>query len=315
MARVSHVPPSSPATAWCRRSGAGVGAFWDGLRGPDAPPSRPSAGSAPTTSSPRRLPRSPIRATPTPTVPARSRCAPPPTPWRRPGSRPDAIEPARLGVALGTTLGGMELFEPGTRRRRAGSPPAADLRRVPYYAPAARLARGDRRARAGRDAAARVRLGDRRRSRWRRTGCAPAAPTSSSRAAPICCAASSWRASTASTRRPPTRVPSTATGAGSSWAKGAAVAGGRGRGARRPPRRARAGAHPGRRRRGRRRAHDRTDREGGGVVRAIGAALARCRPRAVGGGLRLRARHRDAVQRRHGGPRAGRASSASVRCP
>jgi len=48
----------------------------------------------------------------------------------------DATPPARLGVALGTTLGGMRLFETWT----AGTP-TADLARVPYFAPAVRLAR------------------------------------------------------------------------------------------------------------------------------------------------------------------------------
>jgi len=54
--------------------------------------------------------------------------------------RPDAIEAMRLGVVLGTTLGGMELFEHWDATARAGVPPEADLRRVPYFAPAARLA-------------------------------------------------------------------------------------------------------------------------------------------------------------------------------
>jgi 3-oxoacyl-[acyl-carrier-protein] synthase II len=46
------------------------------------------------------------------------------------------VEPARMGVALGTTLGGMGIFECW----HPGSPPAG-LERVPYFAPAVRLAR------------------------------------------------------------------------------------------------------------------------------------------------------------------------------
>jgi 3-oxoacyl-(acyl-carrier-protein) synthase len=45
--------------------------------------------------------------------------------------------PPRAGVVLGTTLGGMRLFE----RWDAGEPPEGDLGAVPYYAPAVRLAR------------------------------------------------------------------------------------------------------------------------------------------------------------------------------
>jgi 3-oxoacyl-[acyl-carrier-protein] synthase II len=49
----------------------------------------------------------------------------------------DGRLPARTGVALGTTLGGMLLFEAWD----AGTLQGPDLRAVPYYAPAARLAR------------------------------------------------------------------------------------------------------------------------------------------------------------------------------
>ena len=45
--------------------------------------------------------------------------------------------PARSGIALGTTLGGMLLFEAWDAGTLEGPP----LRAVPYYAPAARLAR------------------------------------------------------------------------------------------------------------------------------------------------------------------------------
>jgi 3-oxoacyl-[acyl-carrier-protein] synthase II len=50
---------------------------------------------------------------------------------------PRALDPTRVGVALGTTLGGMLLFE----RWEGAPPPPADLGRVPYYGPAVRLAR------------------------------------------------------------------------------------------------------------------------------------------------------------------------------
>jgi 3-oxoacyl-[acyl-carrier-protein] synthase II len=51
------------------------------------------------------------------------------------GLRSDAVPAERLGIALGTTLGGMTLFETwDTAGKTAG------LERVPYYAPAARLA-------------------------------------------------------------------------------------------------------------------------------------------------------------------------------
>jgi 3-oxoacyl-(acyl-carrier-protein) synthase len=54
--------------------------------------------------------------------------------------RPDALVPSRLGVVLGTTLGGMELLELWDAAAAAGVCPGGDLRRVPYFAPAARLA-------------------------------------------------------------------------------------------------------------------------------------------------------------------------------
>ena len=47
------------------------------------------------------------------------------------------VLPARSGIALGTTLGGMLLFEAWDAGTLEGPP----LRAVPYYAPAARLAR------------------------------------------------------------------------------------------------------------------------------------------------------------------------------
>ena len=46
------------------------------------------------------------------------------------------VEPVRLGVALGTTLGGMSIFEAWEPHGEA----APDLSAVPYYAPATRLA-------------------------------------------------------------------------------------------------------------------------------------------------------------------------------
>jgi 3-oxoacyl-(acyl-carrier-protein) synthase len=52
-------------------------------------------------------------------------------------ARLEGVEPARMGVALGTTLGGMRIFEGW----HPGSPAAAVLERVPYFAPAVRLAR------------------------------------------------------------------------------------------------------------------------------------------------------------------------------
>ena len=54
--------------------------------------------------------------------------------------RPDDVVPSRLGVVLGTTLGGMELFERWDAATAAGVPPHPDLQRVPYFAAAAGLA-------------------------------------------------------------------------------------------------------------------------------------------------------------------------------
>ncbi len=47
------------------------------------------------------------------------------------------VAPARIGVALGTTLGGMTIFE----RWDAAGTPVDGIEQVPYYAPAVRLAR------------------------------------------------------------------------------------------------------------------------------------------------------------------------------
>jgi 3-oxoacyl-(acyl-carrier-protein) synthase len=54
--------------------------------------------------------------------------------------RPTDVDPARLGVALGTTLGGMEIFEAWDGAVAAGDAPPACLGRVPYFAPATRVA-------------------------------------------------------------------------------------------------------------------------------------------------------------------------------
>jgi 3-oxoacyl-[acyl-carrier-protein] synthase II len=53
------------------------------------------------------------------------------------GLAPGAAAPSRLGVALGTTLGGMTIFEAWD----AAAAPVEGIERVPYYGPAARLAR------------------------------------------------------------------------------------------------------------------------------------------------------------------------------
>jgi 3-oxoacyl-[acyl-carrier-protein] synthase II len=53
------------------------------------------------------------------------------------GFDPGAVDPARLGIALGTTLGGMAIFEAW----EGASTTVAGIDRVPYYAPAVRLAR------------------------------------------------------------------------------------------------------------------------------------------------------------------------------
>jgi 3-oxoacyl-(acyl-carrier-protein) synthase len=56
------------------------------------------------------------------------------------GLAPGMVASPRLGVVLGTTLGGMEIFEALDISSAAGGPPPAQLERVPYFAPAARLA-------------------------------------------------------------------------------------------------------------------------------------------------------------------------------
>jgi 3-oxoacyl-(acyl-carrier-protein) synthase len=52
----------------------------------------------------------------------------------------EVTDPARLGVALGTTLGGMEVFEAWDAAAAAGDDPPAALGCVPYFAPAVRVA-------------------------------------------------------------------------------------------------------------------------------------------------------------------------------
>lgn len=54
--------------------------------------------------------------------------------------RTEVVDPARLGVALGTTLGGMEIFEAWDAAAAAGAGPPPSLGCVPYFAPAARVA-------------------------------------------------------------------------------------------------------------------------------------------------------------------------------
>lgn len=49
--------------------------------------------------------------------------------------------PERLGVALGTTLGGMTILEAWDAAVRAGGGSVAGVEQIPYYAPATRLAR------------------------------------------------------------------------------------------------------------------------------------------------------------------------------
>jgi 3-oxoacyl-[acyl-carrier-protein] synthase II len=51
------------------------------------------------------------------------------------------VDPRRVGVALGTTLGGMQIFERWVAARLAATPGPGDVERVPYYAPATRVAR------------------------------------------------------------------------------------------------------------------------------------------------------------------------------
>jgi len=53
---------------------------------------------------------------------------------------PGMVDPARLGVALGTTLGGMQIFEGWDVATAAGDAPPPRLERVPYFATAARVA-------------------------------------------------------------------------------------------------------------------------------------------------------------------------------
>src|SRR5205823_2251733 len=48
------------------------------------------------------------------------------------------LDARRVGVALGTTLGGMQLFE---RWMAGGEPLRAGIEAIPYYGPAVRLAR------------------------------------------------------------------------------------------------------------------------------------------------------------------------------
>jgi 3-oxoacyl-(acyl-carrier-protein) synthase len=50
-------------------------------------------------------------------------------------------EPTRVGVSLGTTGGGMRLFEAWDAAVAAGGAPPVDVSPVPYYGPAVRLAR------------------------------------------------------------------------------------------------------------------------------------------------------------------------------
>lgn len=57
------------------------------------------------------------------------------------GLRGADIDPVRLGVALGTTLGGMQIMEAWDAAVAAGAARPADLPRIPYYGPAVRLAR------------------------------------------------------------------------------------------------------------------------------------------------------------------------------
>jgi len=54
---------------------------------------------------------------------------------------PGTVDPTRLGVVLGTTCGGMRLFEAWDAAAAAGAPAPAGLAQVPYFAPGVRLAR------------------------------------------------------------------------------------------------------------------------------------------------------------------------------
>ncbi len=56
----------------------------------------------------------------------------------------DELGAARAGVAVGTTLGGMQLFERWDLASAAGEPLPPSLAAVPYYGPAVRLARAFR---------------------------------------------------------------------------------------------------------------------------------------------------------------------------
>jgi 3-oxoacyl-(acyl-carrier-protein) synthase len=51
------------------------------------------------------------------------------------------LDAGRTGVALGTTLGGMRIFEAWQADARRGASPPPGLEHVPYFAPAVRLAR------------------------------------------------------------------------------------------------------------------------------------------------------------------------------
>jgi 3-oxoacyl-[acyl-carrier-protein] synthase II len=52
-----------------------------------------------------------------------------------------AGDPRRIGVVLGTTLGGMHVFEQWVAARLAAAPAPAGVEQVPYFAPATRVAR------------------------------------------------------------------------------------------------------------------------------------------------------------------------------
>ena len=54
--------------------------------------------------------------------------------------QPADVDPTRLGVVLGTTLGGMEIFEAWDAAVAGAGAPPPGLARVPYYAPAVRVA-------------------------------------------------------------------------------------------------------------------------------------------------------------------------------
>ena len=115
--------------------GAGVGAFWDGLvagrsavasirRFPagDLAPNAAAEVTDPSLDDPDRAGAFALGAAREALADARLDVA--------------AVGPARIGVALGTTLGGMQLFE-----RWIATGDASGLASVPYYAPATRVAR------------------------------------------------------------------------------------------------------------------------------------------------------------------------------